>query len=57
MRVVYGDGTDGVLTRTKAGDAEALKAELTVLEGEFAKRKIFAFWLVMGTHRRPEEHG
>jgi hypothetical protein len=49
MRIVYGDGADGVLTRTKSGDAEALKAELTVLEGEWAKRKIFAFWIVMGT--------
>jgi hypothetical protein len=49
MKVVYGGGTDGVLTPTKAGDAEMLKAEFTVLEGEFAKRKIFASWIVKGT--------
>ena len=46
---MYGDGTDGVLTPTKAKDAEALKAELTVLEGEYAKRKLFAYWIVTGT--------
>ena len=49
IRITYGDGTDGVLTPTKAKDAEALKAELTVLEGEYAKRKLFAFWIVTGT--------
>ena len=49
MKVVYGGGTDGVLTPTKAGDAEMLKAEFTVLEGEFVKRKIFGSWIVKGT--------
>jgi hypothetical protein len=49
IRITYGDGTDGVLTPTKGKDAEALKAELTVLEGEYAKRKLFAFWIVTGT--------
>jgi hypothetical protein len=49
IRVTYGDGTDGVLTPTKDRSAEALKAELMVLEGEYAKRKLFAFWIVMGT--------
>ena len=49
MKVIFGDGTDGVLTRTKAGDAEMLKAEFTVLEGEFARRKIFTNWIVIGS--------
>jgi hypothetical protein len=49
IRVQFGDGTDGVLTRTKAGDAEMLKMELTLLEGEFARRKFFASLLVNGT--------
>jgi hypothetical protein len=49
MRVLFGDGTDQVLTRTKDGTAEALKAELTVLEGEFARRKLLVFWLVVGS--------
>ena len=49
IRIQCGDGTDGVLTRTKALDAEMLKMELTVLEGEFARRKFFASLLVMGT--------
>ena len=49
IRIRYGDGADNVLTHTKAGDAEMLKLELTVLEGEYAKRKFFASWLVNGT--------
>jgi hypothetical protein len=49
MRVIFGDGVDGVLTPTKNGDAQLLKAEFTILEGEFAKRKLFASWLVMGS--------
>jgi hypothetical protein len=48
-RIQFGDGTDNVLTRTKAGDAEMLKLELTILEGEFARRKFFASLLVNGT--------
>jgi hypothetical protein len=49
IRVQYGDGTDSVLTRTKTGDAEMLKMELTLLDGEFARRKFFVFLLVIGT--------
>jgi hypothetical protein len=51
MRVVFGDATDGALTFTKDRSAEMLKAEFTVLEGEYAKRKskIFANWIVTGT--------
>jgi hypothetical protein len=49
MHIVYGDGTDNVLTYTKDRSAEMLKVEFTVLEGEFAKRKVFANWLVKGS--------
>ena len=33
----------------RTADGEMLKFELTVLEGEYAKRKIFGNWLVLGT--------
>jgi hypothetical protein len=49
MRVRPGDGTDGVLKRTKAGDGEYLDTEFVVLEGPYAKRKIFASILLLGT--------
>ena len=49
IRIQYGDGAGNVLTHTKAGDAEMLKLELTLLEGEFARRKFFASLLVNGT--------
>jgi hypothetical protein len=42
-------GTDGVTKRTKNGDAEGLDTEITVLEGPHAKRKFFAFMMVVGT--------
>jgi hypothetical protein len=45
----FGDGTDGVLKKTKNGDAEGLDLELTVLDGEHAKSKLFWFALVVGT--------
>jgi hypothetical protein len=45
----FGDATDGVLTRTKAGDAEMFKAEFTVAEGPFAKRKVFGNLIVIGS--------
>jgi hypothetical protein len=47
-RLRYGDGTDNVLKRTKNGDAEGLDFELTVLDGQYAKSKIFWFALVVG---------
>ena len=47
-RIRYGDGTDNVLKRTKAGDAEGLDFELTVLEGPHAKSKLFWFALTEG---------
>ncbi len=49
MRVRFGDGPDGVLKKTKAGDAEGLDVEFTVLEGPYAKRKLWAFLLRKGT--------
>ncbi len=49
MRVRPGDGTDGVLKRTKAGDGEGLDAEFVLLGGPYAKRKFFAFLLLIGT--------
>jgi hypothetical protein len=49
MHIQYGDATDGVLTFTKDRSAEMLKAEFTVLEGEFARRKIFTNWIVIGS--------
>ena len=48
MRVRLGDGTDGVLKRTKGGDGEGLDAEFTLLEGPHARRKFFSFMLVKG---------
>ena len=48
MNVVYGAGTDNVLTPTKAGDAEMLKFEGVVLEGRHT-RKMFGNWLVEGS--------
>jgi hypothetical protein len=46
--VRYGDGADGVLKKTKNGDAEGLDLELTLLEGPYAKQKLFWFALVAG---------
>jgi hypothetical protein len=48
LKVRYGDGADGVLKRTKAGDAEGLDFEVTLLEGQYAKQKFFQFLLVKG---------
>jgi hypothetical protein len=47
--VRFSDGTDGVLKKTKNGDAEGLDLELTILEGQYAKQKLFWFALVIGT--------
>jgi hypothetical protein len=44
-----GAGESGLLKRTKKGDAEALDAELVVVEKEHAKRKIWDFMIVSGT--------
>ena len=42
-------GEGGLLKRSKNGDAEGLDAELTVVEGEYAKRKFWSFMIVSGT--------
>jgi hypothetical protein len=42
-------GADGVLKRTKNGDAEGLDAEFTVLEGPYAKQKFYSFMMLVGT--------
>jgi hypothetical protein len=47
--LAFGDATDNVLTYTKDRTGEMLKFEATVLEGEHAKRKVFANWLVVGS--------
>jgi hypothetical protein len=49
MRVRSGDATDGVLKRTKAGDGEGLDVEFMLLNTDYAKRKLFAFILLIGT--------
>ena len=42
FRIKYGDGTDGVLTRSQDGQSEMFKGEYTLLDGPFAKRKVSA---------------
>jgi len=42
-------GENGLLKRTQKGDAEGLDGELTVVEGEYAKRKIWAYMITEGT--------
>ena len=44
-----GDYRDGILKPTKARDAWGLDVEYVVLEGKYAKRKIFGFLMVEGT--------
>jgi hypothetical protein len=44
-----GAGADGILKLTNKGDAEGLDTEITVVEGEYAKRKLWAFMIVSGT--------
>jgi hypothetical protein len=46
--VRFGDGTDNVLKLTKNGDAEGLDLELTLLDTQYAKQKLFWFALVTG---------
>jgi hypothetical protein len=42
-------GPDGMLKRSKAGDSEALDCELVVVEGPYAKRKLWSLMTVTGT--------
>jgi hypothetical protein len=41
-------GEDGALKRSKDGRCEMLALEIALLDGEFAKRKIFENWIVEG---------
>ena len=49
MHVRPGDGTDGVLKRSKDGTCEMLDLEFTVLGGLHAKRKFFTNMVVIGS--------
>ena len=42
-------GEGGLLKRSKSGEAEGLDTEFIVVEGEYAKRKIFSFMVLSGT--------
>jgi hypothetical protein len=42
-------GEDGLLRRSKSGEAEGLDCEFIVVEGPYAKRKFFAFMVLSGT--------
>jgi hypothetical protein len=44
-----GVGEGGLLKRSKNGQAEALDAELTVVEGPYAKKKFWDFMTLSGT--------
>ena len=44
-----GVGEDGMLKRTRAGDAEMLDCELVVADGPHAKRKFWERWILSGT--------
>ena len=48
MTLRYGDGEDNVLKKTKDGSGKGLDVELTLLDTEHARRKFFAFMLVLG---------
>jgi hypothetical protein len=41
-------GPDGLLKRSKSGEAEGLDCEFTVVEGPYAKRKFFGFYVLSG---------
>ena len=44
-----GVGEDGLLTRSKEGDCEMLNVEYTVVDGPYARRKIFENQIIEGT--------
>jgi len=44
-----GVGEDGMLKRTRAGDAEMLDCELAIADGPHTKRKFWERWIVSGT--------
>jgi hypothetical protein len=43
-----GAGEDGMLKPSKDGRCKMLALEITLFDGEFAKRKVFAQWIVEG---------
>src|SRR5215471_11797645 len=50
MRIHAGGvGEDGLLTRSKEGDCEMLNIEYTVIDGPYARRKIFENQIINGT--------
>jgi hypothetical protein len=42
-------GPDGLLKRSKNGEAEGIDAEFIVVEGEYAKRKLWSFMITAGS--------
>ncbi|SRR6266536_1883584 len=46
-----GAGPDGWLKRSKDGNSEALDCELTVVDGQYAKRKFWTLLTIAGTTR------
>jgi hypothetical protein len=44
-----GAGEDNMLKVSKDGACEMLDLEFTVVNGEFAKRKVWAYWILSGT--------
>jgi hypothetical protein len=42
-------GEDGLLKRSKSGEAEGLDCEFVIAEGPYAKRKFFSFFVISGT--------
>jgi hypothetical protein len=50
LRIRPGDaGEDSLLDRSQKGDCKGLDCELTVIEGKYAKRKLFPWLLLSGT--------
>jgi hypothetical protein len=44
-----GAGEGGLLKRSKNGEAEGVDAELTVVEGNYAKRKFWTYFITGGS--------
>ena len=56
MRIRPGNvGEDGICKRTKAGDAEYLDSEFVLVDGPYAKRKVFDNFLLAGTTAGQQE--
>jgi hypothetical protein len=50
LKIRHGNaGEDGILKRSKKGDCEGLDLELTIVGGQFDKRKLWAFMIMSGT--------